>query len=242
MTVRPARFQRFARNTRGRDFAAGDLHGCFRELETGLERVGFDPNCDRLFCAGDMVNKGARSEEVLRWLSQPWFHAVRGNHEQVVIDACTTGVDRDWYIAHGGAWFYALPEAERIRYAEAFQRLPVAIEIDTGMGLVGMVHSEVIGSWPDYIRELVEDTWPITQQLLWGRRRIKKHNCMPVEGLEMLVVGHARVTTVTELGNTYYIDTGCYKTGELTVLPFEAIRAAVGHSYNRPSPPLVVGL
>lgn len=234
------RFQRFGLNTRGRDFAAGDLHGCFRELEACLHGRGFDPRLDRLFCAGDLVNKGPASEEVLDWLAQPWFHAVRGNHEQIVIDACTTGVDREWYIAHGGGWFYARPEAERLRYAEAFQRLPVAIEIDTAMGLVGMVHSEVLGSWSGYIRNLVEDAWPITQRQLWGQKRFKKFDCTPVEGLDMLVVGHVRVPAVTELGNTYYIDTGCHKTGTLTVLPFEDIRASVAHSYNH-SPEAAAG-
>jgi len=228
-----SRFQRFDRNTRGRDFAAGDLHGCFDELETRLRQLDFDPTRDRLFCAGDMVNKGSDSQKVLDWLARPWCHAVRGNHEQIVIDACTTGVDQAWYMARGGSWFYDLQEAERSRYAEAFLRLPVAIEIDTALGLVGIVHSEVFGSWSTYIEDLVNDTWPITQLQLGGRKRFKKQDCSLVEGLEMLIVGHSLVDAVTELGNTFYIDTGCYKTGTLTALPIEAIRASVRHSYNR---------
>jgi hypothetical protein len=48
----------------------------------------------------------------------------------------------------------------------------------------------------------------------------------------MLIVGHSRVPGVLELGNTYYLDTGAYRTGNLTVLPVNQIRASVTQSYN----------
>ena len=31
--------QRFARNNAGRDFAVGDIHGCFDQLQVALENV-----------------------------------------------------------------------------------------------------------------------------------------------------------------------------------------------------------
>ena len=33
---------RFARNVVGRDFAVGDIHGCFGHLSRALEAIGFD--------------------------------------------------------------------------------------------------------------------------------------------------------------------------------------------------------
>ena len=52
---------RFAQNTVGRDFAVGDIHGCFTELQRGLEAIGFDPSTDRLFSVGDLVDRGPES-------------------------------------------------------------------------------------------------------------------------------------------------------------------------------------
>lgn len=50
-----ARLQRFARNDDGRDWAVGDIHGCFTELQQGLDGIGFDATVDRLFSVGDLV-------------------------------------------------------------------------------------------------------------------------------------------------------------------------------------------
>ena len=52
---------RFAQNIAGRDFAVGDIHGCFTELQRGLDAIGFNPNTDRLFSVGDLVDRGPES-------------------------------------------------------------------------------------------------------------------------------------------------------------------------------------
>ena len=57
---------RFAQNTVGRDFAVGDIHGCFTELQRGLEAIGFDPSTDRLFSVGDLVDRGSNAQAATR--------------------------------------------------------------------------------------------------------------------------------------------------------------------------------
>lgn len=105
--------QRFERNTVGRDFCVGDVHGCFDLLDALLAQAGFDKAVDRLFSVGDLVDRGPGSDLVQEWLSQPWFHAVRGNHEQMVVDTYKHGGD-DWlHVANGGAWLLGLPETEQ---------------------------------------------------------------------------------------------------------------------------------
>lgn len=78
---------RFPANRTGRDFLVGDLHGAAGDLILLLTGVRFDPSRDRLFCAGDLVNKGEGSVEVLELASQPWFHAVMGNHDLALVKA-----------------------------------------------------------------------------------------------------------------------------------------------------------
>ena len=53
----------FVLNESGRDFVVGDVHGCFRTLEHALGALTFDPNLDRLFGVGDLVNRGPHSAE-----------------------------------------------------------------------------------------------------------------------------------------------------------------------------------
>lgn len=80
-----SRFRRVNANNRGRDLAVGDIHGHFERLQRCLDEVGFDPEVDRLFSVGDLVDRGPASEQALDWLAQPWFHAVQGNHEALAI-------------------------------------------------------------------------------------------------------------------------------------------------------------
>lgn len=85
--------KRFGINTSGKDWAVGDIHGHFTLLQKALDAVGFDQAVDRLFSVGDMVDRGPECEDVIRWLNLPWFHPVRGNHDDYVCryDTCDIG-------------------------------------------------------------------------------------------------------------------------------------------------------
>lgn len=207
-------FKSFPLNTLGRDFAVGDIHGMYSLLEKKLAAVHFNPQKDRLFSVGDLVNRGAESSRVMSFLAQPWFHAIKGNHEDIAIRSATDPNYRDLMLKIGGGWLMDKPQKEQAMIRQAFAALPLAIEVQTPAGKIGLVHAECpLESWDDMIFLLKagkQGALHLEEKLCWSRRRFKDRDETPIQGIHALVVGHNVVEGVQLMGNTYYIETGAF--------------------------------
>lgn len=64
-------------------YLIGDIQGCFDTLQRLLQQIRFEPTRDRLWLVGDLVNRGPRSLQVLRWARDlgDRIVAVLGNHD-----------------------------------------------------------------------------------------------------------------------------------------------------------------
>jgi bis(5'-nucleosyl)-tetraphosphatase (symmetrical) len=64
-------------------YAIGDIQGCMESLSALLARIGYRSGKDRLWLTGDLVNRGPRSLDVLRWARAAGddVACVLGNHD-----------------------------------------------------------------------------------------------------------------------------------------------------------------
>lgn len=207
--------RRYARNLVGRDFVVGDIHGEFGLLAKALQRVGFDPSKDRLFLLGDLIDRGRASHLCAYVLSLPYVHAVLGNHEHMLLQLYAKGEPHPDVLAfmmqrNGFGWWRTADADTRRRTLDAVSTLPLAIEIDTPRGSVGLVHADVSSgmSWQDFTRALEAGDERAIDDCVWGRKRIDHGDRRGVAGIDRLFVGHNKQKGVTRLGNVYFIDTG----------------------------------
>lgn len=224
MSLNPA-VQSFEANRAGRDFVVGDIHGEFARLHGRLRNLDFSAETDRVFSVGDLVDRGPDSTEALRWLGYPWFHAVLGNHEAMLIDATVSMAQLQWWLlANGGEWWLELEQELRERFRAELHKLPLACEVaTTAGGRIGIVHADIPPglSWDQFTQRLESDL-QVQRYALWSRERIYGDSANVVRGVDEVYCGHTPVATPLTLGNVHFIDTGACFGGPLSVFPIGA--------------------
>lgn len=123
-------------------YAIGDIQGCHRELMALLEKCQFEPETDRLWLVGDLVNRGPGSLDTLRFVRKLDDRAITvlGNHDLYLLK-----------IAHGGA-----SERKRHDTLQPILEAPDRIELIDWLrtrplmhveGNHAMVHAGLLPQW-----------------------------------------------------------------------------------------------
>lgn len=207
---------RLPRNLTGRDFVIGDVHGAYDMVIEGMKSVKFDRQHDRLLSVGDLIDRGPLSARCLKFLQQPFTHAIRGNHEQTLLDIYKDGDPGPELMTvyakmFGIQWWLTTPQDQRLAILEELSKLPVVIEVETLRGTVGLVHGDVPKgmSWPVFVQKVEAGDLKVLDTALNGRERLKSDDQSGVNGIGRVFVGHTvQFGGPKKFGNVYCVDTG----------------------------------
>lgn len=199
-------------------WVVGDLHGCYTLLMNELDKIKFDPARDLLISVGDMVDRGAENVECLDLINQPWFRAVRGNHEQMMIDGLSAHGNVNHWLVNGGGWFFNLDyDKERLAKALVYKaaELPLIIELETGDKKVVICHADYPHSEYEFDKSVDADL------VIWNRERVSDAQdgiVQEITGAHLFIFGHTPARQPLKYANQIYIDTGAVFGGRLTLL------------------------
>ena len=228
------------RNVKGRDFVVGDLHGHRALLEQELNKLGFDPSGDRVLSVGDLIDRGPESLATLSLIEQPWFHAVLGNHELMLLNFLHCYASRlhsrKSYPYGGGEWISeAISKSRKVvmRLADAVAALPLAIHVEGDVpfnvthadlhsigprkhnplsgSAIGVHKADIITSSRDKISAALKTD---LLDLRFAQHAVRI-SPTPLGELPITYVGHSPIHHVTVHNSYVYIDQGvCARTSK----------------------------
>ncbi len=121
-----------------RTIVIGDIHGCYDELVSLLEKAGLTAN-DRIVAVGDLIVKGKKNKEVLDLFSRDKrFSSVIGNHDLAILKFWK-GQKSELQDSQKRTCDEL--ESERERYTNYLSSLPLVIDL----GSHAVVHAGVRG-------------------------------------------------------------------------------------------------
>lgn len=126
------------------NYVIGDVQGCFDSLEALLDEINFDPNQDTLWFAGDLVNRGPKSLETLRFIKSLGTMAktVLGNHDLHLL-ALACGVGRS-HSSDTIAEVVAAPDAHEL--IDWLRSQPLVLRLPGDKKRL-LVHAGILPQW-----------------------------------------------------------------------------------------------
>lgn len=194
-----------------RKFIIGDLHGCYDLFQEKLKEIGFDKEQDIMYSVGDLIDRGPDSMKCLRLLKEPWFKAVRGNHEDFLIKVILEKQEISLWIINGGGWHLDEDLAELTELAKLASELPYSITLKHKN--IGICHAEAPSDdWNDTLNP----SYIHKERMIWGRKVIYAYKDTIVKNIGRTFHGHSITENIVVRGNCNFIDTGAYYYGNLT--------------------------
>lgn len=214
-------------DTNKRHFVFGDIHGRYETFMNLLAEINYDPASDVIYSVGDLIDRGTNSVEVVEFFKLPGCHAIRGNHEQMVINP-RVWKDTWMFKPNGGpATVESLEKnGKSLAWLAGFcWGLPVVLDVgddDTGFRLVHAEYPRNLNN--DALMNILTtvDSMEVGESdFLWGRsditQIIQNIKAMRPGGANIhytenrtnrtVFSGHTPIPNVIKVKKNYWIDT-----------------------------------
>jgi serine/threonine protein phosphatase 1 len=137
----------------------GDIHGQFDGLMKLVDFIGYSVD-DKLFFLGDLIDRGDRSANVVRWVIENGHTCLRGNHEQMCLDAYQSRegslVWKGWMMNGGTNTLESYGEGGVIKeHIDWMQQLPLFVDL----GDAWLVHAGINPNVPLELQGAPEFCW-----------------------------------------------------------------------------------
>jgi len=205
-------------NRKGRDFFVGDIHGQKTRLISQLNNLDFNFSDDRLFCAGDIIDRGKESQACLDLLMQPWFFSTLGNHEALVLQGFEHVRYWTTLFNNGGLWLEPLLNEPQLllRLAQLIRiKMPISFTVESALGKISVVHADAPADWQKLETIAVNEQSIIPY--IWQRRNLMETSGNGINNIDAVVHGHNSLKSPIVINNQIWIDT-LQKTDALTIL------------------------
>ncbi|MBV5340796.1 MAG: serine/threonine protein phosphatase [Deltaproteobacteria bacterium] len=200
-----------------RSFVIGDIHGCNKTLLKMVEDVLLLTPEDTLYLLGDYIDRGPDSIGALDYLlhlkdSGFDIQPIRGNHEEMLLDAVSAPEARSiWYSNGGWGTLRELgidsPENIPLRYLDFLADLPYIIAtgnyVFVHAGLNFQTNNPLLDTSPQFM--LWSRDCQVNSAKIDGRTLVTGHTVTPLYAIkESLATSHI------------CLDNGCYDKGEIS--------------------------
>lgn len=212
---------RIALDPARRYLVIGDLHGRFETLNDLLEKSRYVPEQDILLSVGDLIDRGPRSVELIDFFAAPDRYAIRGNHEQMVLNPAKWREVWNYPPNGGPATSRSLAASGRdITWLQhQINGYPVCLDVggDDDPNAFRLVHAEQPFNWSELeFQHFLETSTHLKAgegRLLWGRDDIEMvANGVPPKlhlqrSKRRSFCGHTPIMQIMQAHNTHWIDT-----------------------------------
>lgn len=187
--------------------AIGDIHGCLKSIEALWESIASNKNATFIF-VGDYIDRGPDSKGVIDFLIDVQSHRdcifLRGNHEQMLLDAVDHGSMNHWLINGGNSTLYSYGDDLKItNIPESHLNFIRKTELFFNTENYFFSHA---GAPPNMTIEKCMNTPETHDYFLWGREHL---NALETSWEKTVVFGHTPRAFPIRKPKMLGIDTGC---------------------------------
>ncbi len=208
-------------------YAIGDIQGCFDALKSLLKKISFDPQKDTLWFVGDLVNRGDKSLETLRFIKNLGDSAVcvLGNHDLALLALSEDNNKLRHHTLHD---ILNAPDREELIY---WLRHRPLLHHNKKLGYT-MVHAGLPPQWSlkkarSYAKELEtmlqSDDFPLFMKKMFGNKPNKWHkNLEGWDRLRFITNAFTRMRYCKPGGKLNFSDNGTPGTQKKGYIPWFA--------------------